>query len=337
MRPDRRPRWMRQGNRSRSDFAPEDLVRGLERKKARFMPNVVVDPSAWRIARMVARELRGSHGEGLRGAFVPNEGEHGRIYWWPSHVASHHQGRLLLGMDLDRSSQTILEVEANVHHDTTIFFQFGISKKDFDGSPMVDTFLRHPTIRDHIDGCLGLKGRLVVIDIDGCIRLTAQPPSNDPKLELRERRMAAWTRLEEQASAWARSRRSNVEDGRAMPDRRSLASYRCWLTNERWSRGHHPLPSVQFEGGSIVLTWKGSDLHGSLRFDGTTMSSRVVRNGRWKEHGPVDVSTKSRMRRNGLSMGAAHDMKDDAETIGPKPQDDRMPDPKGGRDRKGRG
>jgi hypothetical protein len=305
------------GMRRRSDFAPDDLVRGLERRRARFMPEVVVDPSGWRIARLVAQELRGSHGEGLRGIFAADEGEHGRLYWWPAHRASHHEGRLLLGMDADRTNDRLLEVEANVHRDTTIFFQFGIPQREADTSSTVDAFMRHPTVSDQIDGCMARNGRLVLIDIEGRVRLSSSAPKDDPYAELRRRREVAWTRLEHQAERWARSRRSTTDDGRAMPDRASLASYRSWLRDGRgWSFGHHPVPSVEFESGSIVLEWRGSDLHGIIRFDGTTMSSRTVMRGRWREEGPVDVSTPHRMRHRGLRISDVGRMKDDERTLG---------------------
>lgn len=291
-------------------------MRSLERRRARFMPEVVVDPSGWDIARLVARELRGSHGEGLRGIFVPDEGEYGRLYWWPAHRGSHYEGRLMLGRELDRSSSRLLEVEANVHRDTTVFFQFGIPQRDMDASSSVDAFMRHPTVSDQIDGCLARNGRLVLIDIEGRVRLSASPPKDDPYAELRSRREDAWSRLEREAEGWARSRRSVTDDGRAMPDRGSLASYRSWLRHGGWSFGYHPLPSVEFESGSIVLEWRGSDIHGTIRFQGTTMSSRTVIRGRWREEGPVDVSTPHRMRRNGLQINDVSQMKDDERTLG---------------------
>jgi hypothetical protein len=315
MRPYRPRSYVVPGLYRRSEFAPEDLVRSLERRRARFMPNVVVDPSGWDIARLVARELRGSHGEGLRGIFVPDEGEHGRLYWWPAHKGSHYDGRMMLGMGLDRSSSELLEVEANVHRDTTIFFQFGIPQSELDASSSVEAFMRHPTVSDQMDGCLARNGRLVLIDVEGRVRLSASAPAGDPHAELRSRREAAWAHLGRQAERWARSRRPTTDDGRAMPDRRSLASYRSWLRHGGWCYGYHPLPSVEFENGSIVLEWRGSDLHGTIRFDGTTMSSRTVMRGRWREEGPIDVSTPHRMRRHGLRIDDVSGMKDDEGTL----------------------
>lgn len=313
------PAWTMAGTRPRSDFAPDDLLRSIERRRARFMPDVMIDADGWSIAKIIARDLRGSHGEGLRGIFVPStEGDGpGHVYWWPARRASHHEGRLLLRLDPDRSSPRLLEVEVNVDRDTTMYYQFGIREDDMASSPLVAAFLAHPSVGELIDGCISRNGRLILIDVEGRIRLSSKAPDHDPHKDVEDRRRAAWATIEERARAWSRSRGRTDERGCPMPDRASIASFRRWMDKERWMLGRRPLPSITVDGSAIVLTWRGTDLRGTIVFDGSTMSSRIVMRGEWSEHGPVDVSTDHRMRRNGLDIPDMVGMRDQDAAIMP--------------------
>lgn len=312
MRPARTPKWTIPGMRPRSEFAPDDLVRSIERRRTRFIAEVMIDPDAWTIAKAIAKDLRGSHGEGLRGIFVPSpEGEGtGHVYWWTARRASHHEGRLLLRLNPDRSDPGLLEVEVNVDRDTTLYYQFGMRQDDMAASTLVTAFLAHPSVGQLIDGCISRNGRLVLIDVDGRIRLSTKVPDNDPHEEIDGLRRAAWEAMQERARRWSRSRRRTDEHGHPMPDRGPIASFRRWMDAEGWILHRQPIPSISVEEGRIVLTWRGSDLRGIIVFEGVTMSSRTVMRGEWSEHGPVDVSTDHRMRTNGLRIPDMHGMRD---------------------------
>lgn len=288
MRPARPRRWNMGGSRLRSEFAPEDLMRGIERDRARFVSEVRLDLSSWRIARLLAVTLRGHPGEGLRGVFLPQEGEHGRVYWWPAHLASHHQGRLLLGVVADRGVDDVLEVEANLHQDGTIYFQFGHHRYDIaDHRP---AFLSHPAHAGLVDGCLASRGRLIRIDRHGQVRLgSGEIETHDG---IAEARHALWVALADEAAAWARSRRATIPDGRPMPDRRSLATFRLWAEDQIGWWSHHPLPTITFEGDAIVATWRGRDLLAVLTFRGSEVAFRKVSGGVFEETPPATVTTR---------------------------------------------
>lgn len=308
MRPFRAPRTPLPGRRRRTDMPPEDLARGLTRRRERLSSSIAVDPPPWTIARMVARELGGSRGEGLRGLYRGGTGD-GTVLWWPARLASHHEGRLLLGFPSSRSDPSILEVEANVHADTTIYFQFGLTPDEARTSALVEHFMSHPTISGSLDGCLASRGRLLLVDPEGRVRMSSETPG-DPRRALRERRRTAWDALSAEAATMARSRKGPAPGEPARPDRRSLSTYRLWLDDALRFGDPLPLPSFRTEEGAIVLEWRGPDLRGALRFDGGTMSSRSVVRGVWREHGPVDVSTPSRMWKRSLHVDEIHSMTD---------------------------
>lgn len=310
MKPARKQSWQMLGMRPRSEFAPDDLLRSIERRRARFMAEVMMDVDSWTIARVVARRLRGSHGEGLRGVFVPDDMGHGHVYWWVASRASHHEGRLLLRLEPDRSSGRILEVEVNVDRDTTLYHQFGRGQDEPTFSSLIDSFLAHPSTGPLIDGCLSRNGRLLLIDPEGRIRLSSKIPADDPHEEIENRRRIAWNAIEERARAWARSRSKTDAQGRPLPDRASISSFRRWIASERWMLNRRPIPSMHVDGGTIVLTWRGSDLRATIVFDGGTMSRRTVLRGILSEHGPVDVSTDHRMRVNRLDVPDTYGMRD---------------------------
>lgn len=283
--------WHIMGSRDRREFAPEDLVRGLERDRARFMAGVAIDPSSWTIARMVARTTHGHYGEGLRGVFVPDDG-HGKLYWWPAHLASHHQGRLLLRMDVLREASSIYEVEVNLDDDGDLYLQYqnGLPEHEV----LRRGFLAHPTIGPLVDGCLSRNGRKMRIDSFGRVRITERPI---PTLGTVSRsRHESWWALSDRADAWSRTRRRTMEDGSPMPHRPSLRTLRLWLEMAtKWYSGH-PLPGLTVKEDGFVMTWHGVDRRAALTISGTTASLRTVVDGVLTHADPVEVGTWSRMR-----------------------------------------
>lgn len=292
MRPSR-SRWHMRGSRPRCEFAPEDLIRGVERDRARFLPEVAIDPSTWQIARLVARTTRGHHGEGLRGLLALSDDGPGTTYWWAAHLASHHQVRLLLRLDADRSGGGIHEVEVNLAEDGDLYIQFG--RLDSEWEKVRDALVIHPSIGPLVDGCLARNGRKIRIDHQGRIRITDREIDCTGSIE--RRRHLLWSAFADEIDGWARSRRRILPDGSPRPVGATLATLRSWTRIQVGWMSHQPMPHRTIRDGRVVLEWRGVDRSAMLIFDGTTMTSRTVVGGVEGGEGPVDVGTPARMHR----------------------------------------
>lgn len=292
MRPARPIRWHMRGSHPRSEFAPEDLMRGVERDRTRFLPEVIVDPTTWEIARLVARTTRGHHGEGLRGLYVHSSEGAGTTYWWPARLASHHQGRLLLRVGADRNSPNVHEVEVNLAEDGDLYLQFG--KLDDEWRDVERALVAHRSIGPLVDGCLSRNGRKIRIDHNGRLRITDRPI--DSEKEVQRRRHLAWSAFADEVDAWARTRRRTLPDGSPRPAGTIIANMRAWLAMQVGWMSSDPLPTRRITRDGVVLEWRGTDRYAALTFEGTTMSCRSVVRGEVLEHGPVEVGTRRRMR-----------------------------------------
>lgn len=267
-------------------------MRGVERDRARFLPEVVVDPTTWEIARLVARSTRGSHGEGLRGLYVPSDQGPGTTYWWPARLASHHQGRLLLRLDADRNSRDVHEVEVNLAQDGDLYLQFGTL--DDRWRDVERALASHPSIGPLVDGCLSRNGRKIRVDHKGRLRITDRAIDSEKAVE--KRRHASWSAFADEVDGWARSRRPVLPDGSPRPNGMIIAGMRRWLAMQVGWMSADPLPTRRVGRDLVVLEWRGTDRFATLSFEGTTMSSRTVTNGEVRENGPIEVGTPRRMR-----------------------------------------
>lgn len=251
---------MAQRPRNRWDMPPEDMARSLQRDKERFLSNLMVDPSAWTIAKKLAPRM-GHHGdEGLRGIYQPATQGPGNLYWWIASGTSHHQGRLMMGLGADAE---ILEVEVNMGEDGTLYLCWS---RFNDREDLVDLFLKHPTMMT-IEGCLAVRGRQVQLK-DRRVRLLDEPAKAgdvlpDPAEVLRP----AWTGLLEEARLWTKSRRATLANGKPKPPMTSIRPYRAFLQHHLGWHAGTPLPEIGIdEQGAICAIWRKGGRSICLRF-----------------------------------------------------------------------
>ena len=268
--------------------APADLARSLERNRARFRSRIMVDPSAWQIAKALAPVINNEGGEGLRGIFDPAQGAHGGLFWWIARHASHHEGQLMLGYS---PASEILQVEMNVDNDGTIYASWPGREK-----ALHPKFLAHPLLQNMVNGCLTYNGKQLQIR-DHRVKLLRSPATSaDLAPSITDIRRPLWLALVAEADEWAKLRRSVLPDGRPRPIKDALVPYRVYLreqTSYGWFRS--PVPDCEIlPDRTIQLAWRRTGSVFTLRFADRSAHARQNLDGKVRVFDPIRLQPRRR-------------------------------------------
>ena len=279
----------KQRPRNRWDIPPADMARILDREQTKFKENIMINPSPWTIAKVLRNVFADNQCEGLRGVFI-NKGEGDQsLIWWVAYRASHMQGRNMLGIEI---SNDIMEVEINIDADGTLYACW---ERDHSQE---EAFLGHQTMQNMVDGCLAVQGKKLAMR-NGQIRFAG--PGVDIQKEIQDDRLkmaAIWPQLLKQTRSWSSMKRTHLPDGRPVPQKSVITSYRSYLkTNDRFYTCFIiPLVTIE-ENGSIVLTWKKTGSIATITFkeDGAYLykneDGKISESGPhfWKKERDVDL------------------------------------------------
>ena len=134
------------------DIPYDERVAGHNRRLARYFQHALIENSPWRIARFAATGEYVGENERLRGF---HDAETGLCTWWPARLMAHGTAYSAFGI-ADRSF--IAEIEINLLSDGTLHLPYDERFRP------EETFADTPLARSLVDGCLAVRGRLILLD-----------------------------------------------------------------------------------------------------------------------------------------------------------------------------
>lgn len=285
---------MSRSYRSIRDRSLVDVERNRERRRTRFMENILIDIRPWTIGRKLQQQTGGESGEGLRGIYTEEKGQAPRIYWWAARQCSHNEGRQHLGIGSEHN-KTTLEVEANIDPDGTIYLCWSNLHDDMEGKQggesISDRFLLHPSLGTLIDGCLAVGERQIRLDENG-MHLCRPGEATDRDQIIYARRHKGWTKIIDLVGVWTRGRKPYLEDGRPRPPSSSLAPLRRYLSRMEGYCEFYPIPKLEIlDDGSLVFEWRKTGSLATMRFADHHVHLRLNDDGRIREWPAIPVRT----------------------------------------------
>ena len=265
---------------------PAVVASRLDRTRRLLDGRVLVDASAWRLAREIADtnvEADGWGGEGLRGVWSPEGGPHGTTRFWAADLATHADACRLLGLPsgppgADVGSFRSWEIEIPLLEDGTMPLSWTRGAET-----VADAVLADPRI-GFDDGLLSRGGRTLVA-LGRRVRFADRVGPFDPEAARDAHRTAgkrAWTSA---AAALERSGRGNG----VPPAPAALAAAGDLLRSLR-SRAFPPPPQVSVSpNGEIAFEWRGVGSYGRVEFRiGDRIVGRLVvaNRARWSCDSP---------------------------------------------------
>jgi len=149
------PRSSRRRPGLKNHYIPyEERLRGQRRERERNVQHIVQATRHWDIARITLSRMAGEN-ELLRGVHIA---ERDHLLWWPARVMSHGEALWVMKRHLDDRihGRDLTEVEINRTDGNELVLEWG-SARNTDSA-----FADHPIHRDLVDGCLAVRGRLII-------------------------------------------------------------------------------------------------------------------------------------------------------------------------------